>query len=162
MALIVSRGHDWHDNKVLLKEDERKTSTMKSLQITQNRMLRVLNRSKVSDKISIKSMREKFGLLSVNQLAAQIKLIEVWKSINVEDSPLRMENYSSHNSELKQALRDRPNRIFNELTKYCISQNSFHIDAARIWNKAPGAVTTATTLTEVKKAVATYVRSLPT
>ena len=34
-------------------------------------------------RVSIKSMLEKFGLLAVNQLSAEIKFIEVWKSINV-------------------------------------------------------------------------------
>ena len=33
---------------------------------------------------------------------------------------------------------------------------------ARNWNKAPAAITTASTLPEVKKAVAAYIRSLPT
>ena len=58
---------------------------MKDLQLTQNRLLRATNGSKASEKVSIKTMLEKFNLLSVNQLSAQIKLKEVWKSMNCDD-----------------------------------------------------------------------------
>ena len=57
-------------------------------------MLRVLNNSRIKDKLSTKSMLTKFGLLSVNQLAAKIKLIEVWKITNREKYPLTLENYN--------------------------------------------------------------------
>ena len=71
--------------KVQLHEDERKCAVMKSLQLTQNRMLRALNGSKIKDRVSISSMLTKFKLISVNQLAAQIKLTEVWKSVNIQN-----------------------------------------------------------------------------
>jgi hypothetical protein len=148
-------------SKVVLKDDERKSSIMKALQLTQNRMLRGLNRTRVSDRISVKSMLEKYGLLSVNQLSVQIKLIEVWKSINVQESAITLEPYNSHTSELRLALRDRPNRIFKETSKYGVSQSSFHMDAARIWNSAPSAVTNAKTLVELKRITTVYARTLP-
>ena len=62
------------------------TTDLKNLQMAQNRLLRALNKSK-SDKISTKSLLTKFNLLSVNQLAAQIKLQETWKSINIQKYP---------------------------------------------------------------------------
>ena len=40
------------------------------------------------------SLLEKFGLLSVNQPAAKIKLVEVWKSIHKEGNPIRLEPYN--------------------------------------------------------------------
>ena len=42
-------------------------------------ILRSLNQKRVADKVSTKSMLDKFKLLSVNQLAAGIKLLEVRK-----------------------------------------------------------------------------------
>ena len=45
---------------------------MKALQVTQNCMLRAINGSKISDKVSTESMLKKFNFLSVNQLAASI------------------------------------------------------------------------------------------
>ena len=114
-----------------------------------------------SPKVSVKSMLDKFGLLSVNQLASQIKLIEVWKSENVPGNPLSLEAYSLHTSVLKEALRDRKNRTYNDSAKLNISQSSFHKDAARIWNRAPVSVTAAKTINEVKTASARYVKTLP-
>ena len=147
--------------KVALNEDDRKSQILRSLQHTQNRMLRGINGSRVKDKISVKSLLEKYGLLSVNQVAAQIKLIEVWKSINVQGHPLKMNPYSEHNSDLRQALRERPNRVYNDTAKFVVSQNSFHVDAAKIWNRAPKAVTAAKTINELKKATMTFVKTLP-
>ena len=131
--------------KVALNQDDRKSQILKSLQHTQNRMLRGINRSRVKDKISIKSLLEKYGLLSVNQVAAQIKLIEVWKSMNVLRHPLNLNPCSEHKSDLRQALRE----------------SSFHVDATRIWNRAPKTVTTAKTINELKKATMAFVKTLP-
>ena len=63
--------------KVQLTYEERKPALMKSLQRTQNRLLRLLNNSRVADKIATKTLLEKFQLLSVNQLAAEVKLTEI-------------------------------------------------------------------------------------
>ena len=41
-------------------------------------------------------MLDKFKLLSVNQLSAEIKLTEVWKSINVDKCQLELEPYKSN------------------------------------------------------------------
>ena len=56
---------------------------MKMLHITENKMLRVLDNSSIKDKRSRKDMLEKLDLPSKNKLAAQIKLQEAWKSMNV-------------------------------------------------------------------------------
>ena len=148
-------------SRVAIDNDDRKSNILKSLQLTQNRMLRGINRSQVRDKISTKSLLENYGLLSVNQVAAQMKLIEVWKSENILGHPLSLNPYNSHNSELRQTLRERPNRVYNDSTKFVVSQSSFHMDAARIWNRAPKAVTTAKTINELKKATMAFVKTLP-
>ena len=54
-----------------------------------NKLVRVLNNSRISDKISTKFMLSKFNLLSVNQMNAQIKLTEIWKSVNVKNYPIK-------------------------------------------------------------------------
>ena len=66
-------------SKVQLTNEETRSLPMKSLQLTQNRLLILLNNSRVKDKVSVGKMLEKFQLPSVNQLAAKIKLTEVWK-----------------------------------------------------------------------------------
>ena len=44
--------------RVLLKEDERRSKALKTLQLTQNRLLRVLKGTKIKDRVSISSMLE--------------------------------------------------------------------------------------------------------
>ena len=56
---------------------------LQALQKCQNKLLRVLNGSKISDKVSTKSMLLKLKIKSVNQINAQIKLNEMWKSVNI-------------------------------------------------------------------------------
>ena len=62
----------------------------KAIQSVQNDLLRALNGTKTKDKVSIKSMLEKFNLMSVNQINAQIKLLEIWKSQKLKDYPLEV------------------------------------------------------------------------
>ena len=147
--------------RVILKEEERRSASLKSLQLTQNRMLRGINWSKISDQIGVKSMLTKFGLLSVNQLAAQIKLVEVWKSINVPGYPLSLDAYNPHQAEPSHDLRARPNRIFTDSPRLQISQHSFSVDAARIWNRAPLEISISKTLASAKKAILKFVMTLP-
>ena len=45
-------------------------------------MLRVLDRTRIVDRKSTKSLLVEQNMLSVNQMAAQIKLMEMWKSTN--------------------------------------------------------------------------------
>ena len=144
--------------KVFLPEDERKAA---SLQLTQNRLLRALNNTRIKDKVSIKSMLAKFNLLSVNQLAAQIKLLEVWKSINVEGNPTEMEPYHPIRTESNLCLRQKPNRVFNDSAKFQVSGMSFNVDAARLWNRAPLNVKQAESLYMAKKHILMHVKSFP-
>ena len=50
-----------------------------------------MNGSKISDKISMISILNKFDCLSVNQLNAQIKLVDMWKANNMEKYPTKVQ-----------------------------------------------------------------------
>ena len=79
----------------------------------------VLNwsQSKIKYRVSVKSMLSKFNLLSVNQLAAQIKLTEVWKAKNVEDYALSFDPYKRphlvQDVNLEISLRPHTNRVYD-------------------------------------------------
>ena len=148
-------------SKVQLSNEERVPALMKTLQTTQNRLLRMLNNSRIPDKISTVSMLDKFQLLSVNQLSAEIKLIEVWKSINVENCPTQMDPYNKVPRRADHKLRPRSNRIFNDTSRLQVSQSSFNIDAARVWNNATPDVQNATTLRRAKTAIRAHCKTLP-
>ena len=75
---------------VRTNDEEVKIRLVKDLQLAQNRLLRMLNNSKIKDRVSTSSMLVKFKLLSVNQLAGQIKLTESWKSFNIEKYPIQL------------------------------------------------------------------------
>ena len=125
------------------------------------RMLRAINNTKIKDKISTKSLLEKYPLLSVNQLAANIKLTEAWKSLNQEGYPIKLEPYNSNLLMQKIHLRQQPNRIFKDDCRLKKFESSFCIDAARLWNGAPREVTSAISLKTAKTAIRKYCRLLP-
>ena len=106
-------------------------------------------------------MLKKFDILSVNQLAASIKLKEVWKSQNVEDYPLLLDPYNQTSTTLNLDLRPRPSRILNDSARLQIAKYSFNVDSARLWNLAPREVTSAPTLGAAKKAILIHVKTLP-
>ena len=104
--------------KARTSETDSTSACLKSLQLTQNTMLRAINGSKIKDKVSTKSMLIKFDLLSVNQLAAKIKLIEVWKSVQKEGYSLSLEPYRPKSTINGHDLRDQKNRTFNYSCKH--------------------------------------------
>ena len=63
---------------------------MAQLQKAQNKLLRFLNNSKISDKVSTSSMLVKHNMLAVNQINTQIKLTELWKAANDKDHPFKL------------------------------------------------------------------------
>ena len=142
-----------------ITKEEGTTNLMKELQLTQNRLLRLLNNTRIKDKISVATMLTKFQLPSVNQLAATIKLQEVWKSQNIEGSPITMDPYNEPAAE--RGLRQRPNRVFNDSARLKISESSFNIDAARLWNHCPQDIRDATTLAEAKRLIKNFTKKLP-
>ena len=77
--------------KVRIKDEDSANGLLTKLQVTQNKMARFLNGTKISDRICNKDIYLKNNLLSVNQMKGQIKLTEVWKSLNNKDYPIKWE-----------------------------------------------------------------------
>ena len=124
-------------------------------------MLRLINNTRIKVRISSASILKKFGLLSVNQLAAQIKLNEVWKSINQEGYPIQLEPYNSQLAQSGLTLRTQNNRVFKDTLRLHLAVSSFNIDAARIWNAAHMDVTSAVTIAVAKSRIRKFAESLP-
>ena len=87
-------------------------------------------------------------MLSVNQLNAQIRLLEIWKSVNVSDYPLKCAHYNEGtNVRLTRAQTSgkliEPGK--NNTIKTCIS------DAIRIWNIAPSELKNSKSIYAAKK-----------
>ena len=102
---------------------------------------------------------EKFEIMSINQLNAQIKLMEIWKLIKIEDYPLQIKTQLP--SETVVTTRADANKRPCEIGVSLLTQNSCISDAIRIWNLAPSSVTNCTSLYQAKKATRLFAKSLP-
>ncbi len=71
------------------------------VQRAQNKMLRVLNGAQIVDQKSTKRLLEEQNMLSVNQMAAQIKLTEMWKAVNDPLYPIKMKTQDNRGEGMK-------------------------------------------------------------
>ena len=132
---------------------------MNKLQVAQNKLARVLDNVKLTDRRPIKTLLENQKMLSVNQTAAQIKLTEIWKAINIVRFPIKIKKQST----IKDARITR-GVTFEKLVEEgssILTSNSCIGDATKLWNKAPEAVRATKTLNTAKTEIKKYVMTLP-
>jgi len=121
------------------------------IQIAQNKMLRVLDGARIVDQKSTKILLEEKNILSVNQMAAQIKLTEMWKASNDPQYPIQMKTWD--NLEEGMVTRSGNRGDLTEIGGSARAKKSFTIDAAKVWNKASEKIGTAKLLAMAKKAI---------
>ena len=90
---------------------------------------------------------------------AQIKLTEVWKSLNLADYPIQWMNRTEVMQKTGLKSSNKPDLITTGKTN--LQDSTFINDAARIWNAAPAAIKSCETLFAVKKQIKIFVRTLP-
>jgi hypothetical protein len=105
------------------------------LQKSQNKLLRALTGKKVSDGIKIEDILKSLQMMSVNQIAAQIKLKEMWKALNDSQYPLRVEQKSETEDGIGTRSLTRGDLI--EFGSSTNSKKSFLGSSTRLWNVAP-------------------------
>ena len=111
---------------------------LKELQKTQNKLLRFLNKSKISDKISTSTILKNLNMCSVNQLNAKIKLTEMWKSVNLINHNLNIKRSGS-----KEGMRSSRSITNGRLIEEGMSSKAigtFINDSTRAWNKAHNSI----------------------
>ena len=146
---------------VRIEESELKNGNMKSLQIAQNKLMRLLTRTSIKDRTCTRELLSMTGLLSVNQLAASIKLCEVWKSENIKDYPIHLEPNHPGLGHSDRSVRPTTSRKWNQDAKSTAAKESFSRNAAKLWNNAPQCIKTAKSLTSAKKEIRKYCGTLP-
>ena len=129
------------------------------VQRAQNKMLRVLDGARISDRKSTKSLLEEQNMLSVNQMAAQIKLTEMWKSSNDPQYPIKMKTRDTQVEGME--TRNSTRGDLTEIGGSTRAKKSFTIDAAKVWTKALEKMRTAKTLATAKKAIRAHCKMLP-
>jgi hypothetical protein len=144
--------------EVRLTEEQSKTQYMTMVQRSQNKMVRILDGALVSDRKSTKTLLDNQNMLSVNQIAAQIKLTEMWKASNDPQCPIKMKTRERQENAMETRSVTR-----GDLTEVGRSTREKKImcDAAKVWNKAPEKIRISKTLTTAKKAIREHCKSLP-
>ena len=114
-------------------------------------MLRFLNVSKLKS-----HLLEKFGMLSIIQLNAQLKLEKVWKALNIVNYPIKCFKKPNGpdviSTRAKTSGRLIEPGIKTLATKTCLS------DVVRLWNFAPLAITESKTIYSAKKAITVFAK----
>ena len=134
---------------------------MKAAQIAQNKLLRLLNNTTLRERISTETLLSKADMLSVNQLAASIKICEVWKSLNIVNYPIQLEPNSRSVSRFDRQVRPGTSRLWNQDAKTTAEKECFSRSAAKLWNNIPLEIKNSTSLVSAKKAIKIYCKSLP-
>ena len=122
---------------------------MKDLQVSQNKMLRLLYNSRISDRISTVSLRAKFNMMSVNQINAQIKLSEMWKAVNDEDHPFNLVKRESGPD--VRSMRSISNEMLPVKSFTELSKSTFINDGIKAWNLAPVSIKECKMFASAKK-----------
>ena len=147
-------------NTARTKTSDPTNKNMQAAQIAPNKMLRMLNGSTLKDHISTNTLLEKFNLPSVNQLAAEIKLTEAWKIMNVPDYPISLDSNNPQRDTGDRIVRGSTTRQWKEHAKYKNSRENFNIDTARLWNLANNDIKNADTLKIAKTKIKNFCKTL--
>ena len=131
----------------------------KAIQIIQNNLMRSLVGKKIKDKVSISTLMMTLNMLSVNQLNASVKLLEIWKALNVDDYPLKVQRQSRDDSRVSTRADSVKKPV--EIGKTPVVQKTCVSDAIRIWNMAPDIITTCSSLSVAKSEIKKFARQLP-
>ena len=148
-------------NQVRTKQEDPSNLQMEAIQVTQNKMLRMLDRVTLKDHVSNTSLLQKYTLPSVNQLAAQIKLVEAWKCINKENYPLKLEPNNPDRAITERELRPSSVKLWKDDAKSVAAKVSFSRDTAKLWNNASEGIKNAISLNTAKKEIKSFCRLLP-
>ena len=145
--------------KIKWKDSDVQEKWLTDLQLHQNKMLRHLNGSKIADKISTKSILNKHNINSVNQMNAQIKLLDIWKAANIINHPTKLEKMTACENMVTTRAIMKGNLVEKGVIK--VTKNTFLNDAKKAWNKAPESLKSCKTIWSAKKEIQKFVKTLP-
>ena len=93
-------------------------------------------------------------------MAAQIKLLEAWKSINIEGYPVQLENNQLKRQTNGREVRSNTVQLWKDDTKITNAKESFIRDAAKLWNNVPIPVKNAKSLYLAKKEIIKFCKTI--
>ena len=101
-------------------------------------------------------MLDELGWLSINQLAAETRLIEAWKTVNLEDycmkDVLKLRHKGNYNTR-----RNHVN-FLDTGVEDIYGSAGFVNSTAKLWNKSPDSVKEAQSLSHAKREIRKFVQ----
>ena len=145
--------------KVRREKSDTLSGDLDAIQKIQNKLVRCLNGTKISDKKSTRSLLQNIDMLSVNQLNASIKLTELWKANKIKDCPLKITRPLSENPMRTHSTRN--DNLLEIKGKSDIVWSTFINDGIRLWNTAPLELKNCANIYPAKKLIKSFVKTLP-
>ena len=145
--------------KVRISEEDTTQGYMDEIQKTQNKMLRLLNNTRIKDRVSTKTIMTNLNMLSVNQVNAQVKLTEIWKSVNTENYPIQSQKLKYNPESRNTRAAHRGDLVIEASTVK--SQATFLNDAFKLWNAASNEIKNSKSLAIAKMEIKKFVKTLP-
>ena len=126
---------------VRVEDTDSKRTLETDLQKVQNKLVIIMERKRISNKIPVNTMLENQGMLSVNQTVPQIKLVEMWKAKNDEKYLVRIEFKTA--DENKVGPRGATSGRVVKTGRTSKAKTTFMGEGTRLWNRAPTSKTQA-------------------
>ena len=140
---------------VQIEDGDPLSGSISELRKVFNDCLRLLSGKVISDEVSIKSMLEDLGWLSLNQLAAETRLIEAWKTVHLDDyclkDILKLRHKGSYNTRSSQV------DFLDTGVEDMYGSAGFVNQTAKLWNKSPNSIKEAQTLSLAKSEIRKFV-----
>ena len=140
---------------VQIEDGDPLSGSISELRKVFNDCLRLLSGKVISDEVSIKSMLEDLGWLSLNQLAAETRLIEAWKTVHLDDyclkDILKLRHEGSYNTRSSQV------DFLDTGVEDMYGSAGFVNQTAKLWNKSPNSIKEAQTLSLAKSEIRKFV-----
>ena len=136
-----------------MKPEDPENQTMKTAQVAQNKMLRMLDGVSLKERISSRSLLQKYNLPSVNQLVGEIKLLEAWKATHITSYPFQLEENNPNRQVSDRSVRPNTTKMWKDSAKSKAASESISIDCAKLWNNAPEEIKNASTIFSAKREI---------
>ena len=143
---------------IRIKPNDPNHTSINGIEVIYNDLLRLLCSSKRGNRKPRQELLAQVGWLSINQMSCEIRLIEVWKSLNLDNYCLK-EMFEKINSSQTTRLVNKIRLKANFKTR--LRESSFHYPSVQVWNSAPLSVTKATSESQARNAIREYVKTLP-
>ena len=139
-------------------EEDPVPGALERIRVVFNDCIRLLTNNSRRDHARINDMLTQLDWLSINQLSAETRLIEAWKTAEIDDYCL------TDILKVKESLRNTRsgnNIVFNSSQANKFSGGSFMHRTATLWNQAPKSIKESKTLAKAKEEIRKYARTLP-